>query len=151
MNAQNFLKTTVAVVAVLSAAACHRGAPTSGAPAAPKAAAAPALPKLPVGVTLAMIAEGDSLFNARSCQRCHGAKGVGGPNAPSLVRTTWDHGSGSYEDIVKTITTGVPKEEFKVPTRPNAMRARGGQQPLLTDPQVNAVAAYVWSLNHPTK
>lgn len=136
---------------MLSAAACHHGAKTTGAPAAPKAAATPPAPKLPAGVTLAMIAEGDSLFNNRSCQRCHGMKAVGGPNAPSLVRTAWDHGSGSYEDIVKTITTGVPKEEFKVPTRPNAMRARGGQQPLLTDAQVNAVAAYVWSLNHPTK
>lgn len=151
MNVATFLKCTVGVLAVLGAAACHRGASASGAPVAPKAAAAPAAPKLPAGVTLAMIAEGDSLFNSRSCQRCHGAKAVGGPNAPSLVRTTWDHGSGSYEDIVKTIMTGVPKEQLKVPTRPNAMRARGGQQPLLTDPQVNAVAAYVWSLNHPTK
>lgn len=149
MNATTFFKHSVAVLAVLSLAACHRGAPASGAAAA--AAAMSPAPKLPAGVTLALIAEGDSLFNSRSCSRCHGAKAIGGPNAPSLVRTAWDHGSGSYEDIVKTIIAGVPKEAFKVPTRPNAMRARGGQQPLLTDPQVNAVAAYVWSLNHPTK
>ncbi|MEO7996037.1 MAG: cytochrome c [Gemmatimonadaceae bacterium] len=148
MTNAGIVRTTLGALALLSVAACHRG---SGTTAAPKASAAPAAPKLPAGVTLAMIPEGDSLFHARSCVRCHGQKAVGGANAPTLVKTAWDHGTGSYEDIVKTIISGVPKEQFKVPTRPNAMRARGGQQPLLTDPQVNAIAAYVWSLNHPTK
>lgn len=149
MNAASMIRTSVGILAVLSVAACHRGAGASGSPSAAKASATPPAPKLPAGVTVAMIAEGDSLFHARSCVRCHGAKAVGGPNAPTLVKSAWDHGSGSYEDIVKTIIAGVPKEAFKVPSRPNAMRARGGMQPLLTDPQVNSIAAYVWSLNHP--
>lgn len=140
---------TLGALTLFTLAACHRGSGTSG--ATPKAAAASAGPRLPAGVTLAMVSEGDSLFHARSCVRCHGQKAVGGANAPTLVKTAWDHGSGSYEDIAKTIITGVPKEQFKVPSRPNPMRARGGQQPLLTDPQVNAIAAYVWSLNHPTR
>lgn len=148
MTNAGFVKTTLGAIALLTVAACHHGSGTSGAPAAPKAAAAPPAPKLPAGVTLAMITQGDSLFNNSSCSRCHGQKGVGGPNAPTLVKTAWDHGSGSYEDIVKTITTGVPKEQFKVPTRPNAMRPRGGDK---TDAQIAAIGAYVWSLNHPVK
>ncbi|MEO7362104.1 MAG: c-type cytochrome [Gemmatimonadaceae bacterium] len=141
------VRITLGALTLFTLAACHHGAGASG--ATPKAAAAPAGPRLPAGVTLAMIPEGDSLFHARNCVRCHGQKAVGGANAPTLVKTAWDHGSGSYDDIVKTITSGVPKEQFKVPSRPNAMRPRGGSQPLLTDPQVNAIAAYVWSLNHP--
>ena len=143
------VRTTLGAFTLFAVAACHHGTGATG--ATPKAAATPAGPRLPSGVTLAMIPEGDSLFHARSCVRCHGQKAVGGNNAPTLVKTAWDHGSGSYDDIVKTIISGVPKEEFKVATRPNAMRPRGGQQPLLTDPQVHAIAAYVWSLNHPIK
>jgi mono/diheme cytochrome c family protein len=148
MHTAGFVRKTLIVGALFVVAACHRTASPATAPAA---AAAPAAPKLPAGVTLAMIAEGDSLFNSRSCVRCHGPGAVGATNAPSLIRTTWDHGSGSYEDIVKTIIAGVPKEQVKNPARPFAMRPRGGMQPLLDDAQVNAVAAYIWSLNHPMK
>ena len=95
-----------------------------------------------------MVTLGDSLFNNASCQRCHGRGAIGGGNAPSLIRTAWDHGSGSYDDIVKTITNGVPQVEITDPTHRFNMRARGGVQPLLTDDEVKAVAAYVWSLSH---
>ena len=163
-------RTVLAVVGVVSLAACHSKSTKAGATPAPAAAprtvaAAPKTPapaptrsgpaakaapasKLPEGVTAAMVALGDSLFNNATCQRCHGKGAAGGANAPSLVRTTWDHGSGSYDDIVKTIMTGVTKEQLKDPTRPFAMRARGGGTTPLTDDQVKAVAAYVYSLNH---
>jgi mono/diheme cytochrome c family protein len=56
--------------------------------------------------------------------------------------------TGSYEEIVGIITTGVPAEKIKDPSRRNPMGARGGRMNL-TDPQIQAVAAYVWTLTHP--
>ena len=160
-------RSALLVAGVVSLAACHSKSTKAGAAPAPAAApasprtAAPAAarssgpaakvaaaPKLPPGVTAAMVTLGDSIFNNASCQRCHGRGAAGGANAPSLVRTAWDHGSGSYDDILKTIMSGVPKEQLKDPSRPFAMRARGGGTTPLTDDQVKAVAAYVYSLNH---
>jgi mono/diheme cytochrome c family protein len=104
---------------------------------------------VPAAVTPAAIAMGDSIFNTASCQRCHGKGGVGATNGPSLTSGKWQHGSGSYDDILRTITTGVPKDSIKDPSHPFAMRARGGVNPLLTDDQVAAVAAYVYKISHP--
>ncbi|MEP6780712.1 MAG: c-type cytochrome [Gemmatimonadaceae bacterium] len=115
--------------------------------AAPKVATA----ALPAGVTLAMVTFGDSVFNNGSCVRCHGAKGVGATNGPTLAnKVKWDHGSGSYVDILHTITTGIPKDQIKDPSHPFAMGAMGGRMPINAD-QAAAAAAYVWSLNHPVK
>jgi mono/diheme cytochrome c family protein len=149
----SLLRTTAILSAVALAAACASGGgstASTGAGTAAKATAAPAAPKLPAGVTVAMIAMGDSIFNNASCQRCHGKGGVGANNGPAFTAgMTWQHGDGSYAAIVKTITEGVPKEQIKVTTRPFGMRPRGGVQPALTDAQVNAVAAYVYKLSHP--
>ncbi len=105
--------------------------------------------KLPAAVTPAAVALGDSIFNTASCQRCHGKGAVGATNGPNLTAGKWQHGSGSYEDIVKTITAGVPKDSIKDSSHPFAMRPRGGVNPLLTDDQVAAVAAYVYKISHP--
>lgn len=102
-------------------------------------------PEIPTGVTVAMLNEGDSLFNTGSCQRCHGQKGVGGTNGPPLVVGPWLQVDGSYEQIVQLITTGVPREKLKDPTR-RPMSPHGGPMQL-TDPQVRAVAGYVWSIS----
>lgn len=138
----------------LVATGCARTASTDGAAtaAAPAVAAAPraAAVRLPAGVTSAMVALGDSLFNAGSCQRCHGQKGVGARNAPSLVKGPWQHHKGTYAEIVATITTGIPKTAFKDTTRPFAMNPRGGQMNL-TDDQVKAVAAYVFTITRARK
>jgi mono/diheme cytochrome c family protein len=133
----------------LTAAACHHGSTPVGANAS-KTAAMPAKPALPAGVTLAMITTGDSIFNVAACQRCHGQKAVGGAGGPTLVRTVWYHGSGSYEDIVKTINTGVPKAEVHDPkflTNPQA-NGMGAQATRFKPEQIAALASYVWSLNH---
>ena len=135
-------RVTPVLVACLVVTACSG---TKGGSAAPSMDAAP---KRPAEVTPAAIALGDSIFNNATCQRCHGKDAVGGQNGPKLTTGQWLHGSGSYEDIVKTITTGVPREAIKDPTRRFNMRARGGVQPLLTDDQVKAVAANVWSLSN---
>jgi cytochrome c5 len=123
-----------------------RSTPTSAAatPAgAPKPASAPAMPP---GVTTAMIAEGDSIFNNRSCKNCHLAGGVGGPRGPNLTDTQWIHIDGSYDAIVKLVTTGFTKAEQVDKQYQFSMNPRGGIN--LTDPQVRSVAAYVWSLSH---
>ncbi len=94
----------------------------------------------------ALVALGDSIFNNGSCYRCHGKQGVGTVNGPSFVGHAWQHGSGRLADIERTIISGVPLTEVKDPSHKLAMRARGGMQPLLTDAQVHAVAAYVQSI-----
>ncbi|MEP7380510.1 MAG: c-type cytochrome [Gemmatimonadota bacterium] len=126
---------------VLTINGCARGASLSAAPA-------PALagPVLPAGVTVALIARGDSLFNTGACIRCHGPKGVGGENAPSLVAGPWLHHRGSYDEIIATVTAGVPRAELKDATRRFAMNPRGGPMKL-SDDQVREVAAYVWSIS----
>lgn len=116
--------------------------PAGGGTAASRAPAKPAL------VTPANITLGDSLFNTGSCGRCHGRAGIGGNNGPALDGKKWVQlPTGSYEEIVGIITTGVPADKIKDPARKNAMRARGGPMNL-TDPQIQALAAYVYTLSH---
>ncbi len=114
-------------------AACHRGGPPPG-------------PPLPKGGTSMMLALGDSLFNNGACKNCHLAGAVGGPRGPSLVAGPWLQSKGSLEEIVATVTNGVPKVAFKDKSRPFAMNPRGGPMKL-TDDQVRAVATYVWSIS----
>jgi mono/diheme cytochrome c family protein len=110
------------------------------------AAPAAAQEKLPAGVTPAMIAKGKTVFTSTGlCFACHGmdAKGMVGP---SLVDPTWIHGKGTYPEIVKIVTTGIPVAETKLGK--GAMPPKGGSQ--ISEDDVKAVAAYVWSLSHPT-
>jgi mono/diheme cytochrome c family protein len=104
---------------------------------------------MPAGVTMAMVATGDSIFHARSCRNCHGMDAKGATNGPDLTSGKFMHVDGSYDSFVQIITTGVAKTDIKDPAHPNAMPARGGARPaLLTDDQIREVAAYVYSLNH---
>ena len=104
---------------------------------------------MPPGVTMAMIATGDSLFHARNCKTCHGADAKGAQNGPDLTSGHFTHISGSYEDIVKIVTTGIPKDQIKDPSHQFAMRPGGGGNTPLTQDQIRAVAAYVYTLSHP--
>ena len=106
-------------------------------PAAAQGAAAPA------GVTAAAIAKGDTIFHKTGmCYACHGtnAEGMVGPN---LTDGEWLHGDGSYDMIVATVTSGVPLEKS---TKGIAMPPKGGSS--ISDEEVKAVAAYVYSLGH---
>ncbi|MCL7971277.1 MAG: cytochrome c [marine benthic group bacterium] len=117
--------------------------------AAPEAememAEADAMPQeLPEGVTEAMIEEGKGIYSgAGICMSCHGPAGEGIPNlGANLVDDEWIHIDGSYEQIVENIMSGVTAQESSsgVP-----MPAKGGTA--ITDDQVKAVAAYVWTLS----
>jgi mono/diheme cytochrome c family protein len=108
-------------------------------------------PALPPGVTAQMVAEGDSIFNKTTpqitpCARCHGPRGVGAQNGPSLVAGPWLHSTGAYDEIVATITNGVPRAQVKDPSHQLGMNARGGPM-RLTDPQIRSIAAYIYSIS----
>jgi len=140
----------IVIGATLAAVACARGSTASGTGAAAKPAAAPAAPALPAGVTVEMIARGDSLYSHNACQRCHGPFGFNGPNGPALAKgdtAKWLHSDGSFEGIVATIIAGVPREKLVDKTRRFQMNPRGSNPPL-SDADVRAVAAYIWKLNH---
>lgn len=98
---------------------------------------------VPEGATQAQVDKGNEIFHKQGlCYACHGqdAKGLVGPN---LTDDVWLHSKGSFAELVAQITKGVSKEESKsgVP-----MPAKGGSS--ITDDDVKAVAAYVWSLSH---
>ena len=97
----------------------------------------------PAGVTPAAIAKGDSIFHKSGlCYACHGsnAEGAVGPN---LTDAEWLQGDGSFDMIVATVTSGVPAEKAK---KGIAMPPKGGSS--ISDEDVKAVAAYVYSLGH---
>jgi mono/diheme cytochrome c family protein len=142
---------SAAALAALALAACG-GSRTTPAAEGPAPAAAPASnamapsgSALPAGVTMEMVAAGDSLFNApRSCNGCHGKGGMNGRNGPNLTTGKYEHIDGSYASIVKIVTEGIPKDSIKHPEHRFPMRPRGGHD--YTDAQIRNLAAYVWTL-----
>lgn len=95
------------------------------------------------GVTPELIAQGEKVFQGPgNCYACHGtnAQGSVGPN---LTDAEWIHSKGTLEDITAQVTNGIPKEKAKsgIPMPP-----KGGGT--LSDEDIRAVAAYVYSLSH---
>ena len=115
-------------------------------PAAESPAAAPAAAmdmELPEGVTPEMVAAGETIFTgAGICYTCHMPGGVGGPLAPNLTDDQWINTDGTYEGIIGIVTNGVPEPK----EHPGIMLPKGGSA--ISDDDVRAVAAYVWSLSH---
>lgn len=107
------------------------------------AAAAQARPdSLPPGVTAKMVEDGKQLWGGQGlCLACHGVAAKGGLG-PDLTDGKWDHINGSFEQLVARIIKGVMPDESK---SGQIMPPRGGGG--LSDDQVKAVAAYVWTLN----
>jgi mono/diheme cytochrome c family protein len=99
---------------------------------------------LPQGVTQAMVDEGQQLFGT-VCAACHGPAGAGTPTCPTLNDMQWINITGTYPEIVSTITTGVPAPK----QHPGAMPPKGGGS--FDDAQVRALAAYVYALSHQGK
>jgi len=104
---------------------------------------------VPEGATRAMVAPGQRIYRgqvgAASCTGSHGENADGTPLGPDLTSGNGLWSDGSYKGIAKTISEGVPQPKFyRAPMPP-----LGGTS--LTSGQVNAVAAYLWSLNHGTK
>jgi cbb3-type cytochrome c oxidase subunit III len=120
------------VAAVLTLAACAGGTAVRSEPASSIA--------LPAGVTPQMIGQGETVF-AEHCTTCHGSGGEGTTMAPGLNDGEWTHGDGSFESIVEIVNVGVPEPVRSfIPMLP-----RAGAD--ISDAEVRAVAAYVWSLS----
>ena len=105
--------------------------------------------ELPAGVTAEMVAEGQQVFSGPGiCISCHGPDASGTPLAPNLRDNEWlwvtntTDPTGMYNEIVTRVQEGVPTPK----THPSPMPPMGGAQ--LTEDQVRAVAAYVYSLSH---
>jgi mono/diheme cytochrome c family protein len=120
-------------------------------PTRPAEAPAPAGPAggaqaaLPAGVTAEMVQEGKQVFEGQGiCFTCHASDGTGTTLAPDLTDDAWiwvdRQGGEMLTQIATIIRSGVsaPKEY------PAPMPPMGGAQ--LSDAQVQAVAAYVYSM-----
>lgn len=147
-----FARPTFLLIPAAVIVACSSGTKTASTAPSPSAAqtsaSSSASSGLPAGVTMAMVAQGDSLFHSASCVRCHGADAKGAQNGPNLTGPSFLHVNGTYEDFVRIIMSGVPADSIKDSSHRFPMRPRGGGQTPLTDDQVKAVAAYVYSLSH---
>jgi cytochrome c5 len=103
---------------------------------------------LPEGITRRMVTLGNRIYRGQVggaiCMTCHGETGKGSPLGPDLTVSKWLWGDGSYTAIARIIRKGVMQpKQYR-----GAMPPAGGAQ--LTDDQLNALAAYVWSLSHRT-
>lgn len=95
-------------------------------------------------VTPEMTTQGRSLFIGRgNCISCHGSDGKGNALGPDLTDSKWLHINGDYPSIVDIVRKGVNL----VVEHPTPMPPMGGSR--LSDSELCAVSAYVWSLSHP--
>jgi mono/diheme cytochrome c family protein len=89
-----------------------------------------------------MVKKGKTIFGGAGLLACHGPDAKGGVG-PNLTDQQWLHGDGSYEALVELITTGVQPKDSKTG---QMMPPKGGSA--ISEADVKAVAAYVWSLSH---
>jgi mono/diheme cytochrome c family protein len=154
MTHSSLVRSASVLFALIAIGACSHGSPSTAAtPATGNSGANPsgsaARRGLPNGVTALMVAQGDSLFHARACARCHGADAHGAQNGPNLTTGKFMHVDGSYQGFIRLITSGVPADSIRDKTHQFPMTPRGGGRPApLTDEQIQSVAAYIYSLNH---
>ena len=95
--------------------------------------------------TAAMVEEGQQIYaGAGICAACHGADATGAIG-PDLTDAEWLIGDGEFEQLVDQILEGVSAAEATNPLGA-IMPPKGGAA--ITDAQVRAVAAYVWTLSH---
>ena len=99
---------------------------------------------LPPGVTADNVALGKRIFQGASgaaCTGCHGADATGSPVGPNLASGSEVWSDGSLAGIAHTISSGVQKpKNFATPMLPT-----GGAN--LSQKEIHAVAAYVWTLS----
>ena len=100
--------------------------------------------ELPEGVTMEMVEQGKAIYGgAGICSTCHGPAGAGIPSlGANLTDSEWLHSDGSYDGVTKTVMEGVTTQASSsgVP-----MPAKGGTN--ISDDDVKAVGAYVWTLS----
>jgi mono/diheme cytochrome c family protein len=101
------------------------------------------LPKLPSGVTIQTIQQGDAIFRGKGgCVTCHGPDGFGMPNAGSGLSLGLNFIPIEWNTIDSLVTAGIPENLTRSSI---AMPARGASSNLTPD-EVKQVAAYVWAI-----
>ncbi|HYV98824.1 MAG TPA: c-type cytochrome [Gemmatimonadaceae bacterium] len=150
------LSAALVVGSAVLIAACGSSSGGAAKPAtSPKPAAASA-DAIPPQVTPEQVAKGKQLFQAGICIQCHGNTGEGAQGGPPLNDHNWIHGNGSYSQIANIIISGFQLSDV-IGGFPRGMPERGFRQirnqpaTRLTDAEVAAVAAYVWSISHDNK
>ncbi len=102
------------------------------------------LPRLPQGVTLALIRQGDSLFRGKGgCVTCHGAEASGMAAMGSSLTAGLNFVPLEVQPIDSLIKVGIPEPVTRTPI---AMPPRGAQSNL-SDDETRALAAYVWAIS----
>ncbi len=101
---------------------------------------------VPPGATREQVELGDRIFQGKAasgtCSGCHGGDAGGSPQGPPLNSGHWLWSDGSLGGIRHTIETGVPHpKQYQ-----GVMPPLGGAP--LTKADLDAVAAYVWSVGH---
>jgi mono/diheme cytochrome c family protein len=93
------------------------------------------------------VARGREVFHgSANCSACHGVEGAGTDEGPPLTGALWLHGPGTYEWLAEQIRLGIPAHHT---LSGHAMPMRGWS--MMSDDDVRAVAAYVWSITHPPR
>lgn len=101
----------------------------------------------PAVVTDSLVERGSMVFHGPAgCASCHGRRGEGSKLGPSLRDGKWIRGSGTYQEILERVIHGVPRTESETG---EPMPMRGMSE--MSDGDVRAVAAYVWSISHPQR
>lgn len=147
-----FARSAAVLLGLAAIGACSKSSSSTSTAPAPATSSANARAAAPAArpFTAAQVAMGDSIYHARGCRNCHGMDAKGATNGPNLTTGKFMHVDGSYQGFVDLITTGVPADKIQDPAHKIPMQPRGGARPApLTDDQIKAVAAYVYSLNHP--
>jgi mono/diheme cytochrome c family protein len=123
------------VVDVAAEAGRADGGPAAG--LRPAVAASAAVPELAAGVQ----PNGKSIFERKgNCATCHGRNGRGTPLGPDLTDGEWLNITGTLEEIVAIVRSGVAEPA----TYPASMPPMGGAR--LSGEEIDAVARYVVSL-----
>lgn len=130
-------------VATLFLAACEGGGDgtdAGAASAAPVAVMRVVPASLPPGVTAAMVARGEEVYES-VCAPCHGPEGAGTQLGPALDDSEWIGTGGTLDTLASVIRVGVADpDSFPVPMPPLPES--------FTAEQLQAVAAYVYTLSH---
>ena len=98
---------------------------------------------IPAGIDSASIAAGRQLYGGRgACATCHGERGEGTPDGPSLIAEPWTLGDGSFQwlqHITRHAGWGARGRDGE----PQRMRG----PTVLDSAEVRRVAAYVFSIS----
>ena len=122
-----------AIAALLAAASCHQSSLHTFVENGPPFSAE-------------TVAAGDSVYHLASCVQCHGQDVGGSANGPSLRGPVWKHINGSYNEFVRIINTGIPRQQIMDPAYRLPMPARGGV-PVLSNDDIRLIAAYLYSIS----